>query len=186
MTLDYRVELETKSWVVSELFTFSGASKLTQHCGWCTLTHGPDVFNWYVNEGKLYVFRKRGKRRPSYQLFVRSTGLAEFKHKGNEYADVWDFKDEQPELRGWLSERIPERLNVQKSINMTISCEQLEDDKIVFGMLDEHGQIVRKAVRETITSVLADTPRPMFNYDPRDITDSGKFIFLNDEWASID
>jgi len=101
---DDEIVLETPSWVVRQLLTYEASKKHCRHSGWCT--RHKDDFDSYIRQGKLFIFRKRGKRRASYQLFIRENGITEFKHKGNEHADIWKFQEEQVELTGWLKVRV--------------------------------------------------------------------------------
>lgn len=109
---DLDIVLETPSWVVYRIFTAVGAERHGRHCGWCTKEQS--TFDSYISKGKLYTFRKRGNRRPSYQLFIRHNGITEFKSKGNNYVDVWNFMDSEVELTGWMGERIKSREEQQK------------------------------------------------------------------------
>lgn len=117
-TLDSEIVFESTSWVIRQLFTFSAAEKYTRHSGWCT-RYEKD-FNSYIEEGKLYIFRKRGKARASYQLFIRDSGTTEFKHKGNEYADIWDFQANETELTHWISERVKSREEQAVSVSFIV------------------------------------------------------------------
>ena len=101
---DDEIVLETPSWVVRQLLTHEASNKHCRHSGWCT--RHKDDFDSYINQGELFIFRKRGNRRASYQLFIRKNGITEFKHKGNEHADIWKFQEDEIELSGWLSVRV--------------------------------------------------------------------------------
>ena len=117
--IDDEIVLETPSWVVRQLLTYEASNKHCRHSGWCT--RHKDDFDSYINQGELFIFRKRGNRRASYQLFIRKNGITEFKHKGNEHADIWKFQEDEIELSGWLSVRV--KTQDQQITSLGVTCQ---------------------------------------------------------------
>jgi len=114
--IDDPIVLETASWVVRQLTSYAASVKHCKHSGWCT-RHEEDFEN-YKNKGELFIFRKRGKARPSYQLFIRDNGITEFKHSQNKHADIWRFQQDQYELSGWLGERVKSQSEQYRSLTI--------------------------------------------------------------------
>lgn len=77
---------ETEHWTVHEPRTKQEAVVLGR-VQWCTAREGGHYENFYNKSlGDLYVFFKRDKVRPQYQLFVRKIGdvvSTEFRDGGN-------------------------------------------------------------------------------------------------------
>jgi len=155
--MDDSIVLETPSWVVREILTHEASDRHCRHCGWCT-RHKMD-FDSYIREGKIFVFRRRGKRRASYQLFISTHGISEFKSKGNQYADIWKFQEDEYELTAWIKERVKSSDEQARSFHsgrpMMVTSEDVRS--IAFQYFAANSQTA--SVRLTINESLACTFR---------------------------
>lgn len=98
-----RLVFESENWTVHEPHNRMEARLLGRE-QWCTAKEGPHYdLHYRKNLGDLYVFFRRGKVRPQYQMFVRRiNGLVstEFRDGGNLYANIRAFvTTDAPELR---------------------------------------------------------------------------------------
>jgi hypothetical protein len=92
---------------VIEIVDWEQSSSLGNNRGWCTANNENDYKNLYSKDkGELYMFFKKGKKKPEAQLFLSKKGSYEFKLKFNKNFGLRDFFQEDVKILEWLKEKI--------------------------------------------------------------------------------